>query len=86
VFKLKEGRPNVLDRIKNAEIDLVINTSLGKKTSSDSYEIRRTTLIYNIPYTTTVAGAKALAEAVGELQKGDWDVKTIQEYHSSGTH
>ena len=86
VYKLKEGRPHVLDRIKNGEIDLVINTSLGKKTSSDSYEIRRTTLVYNIPYTTTIAGAKALAEAVGELQKGDWDVRTIQEYHgmSSG--
>lgn len=86
VYKLKEGRPHVLDRIKNGEIHLVINTSLGKKTSSDSYEIRRTTLVYNIPYTTTIAGAKALAEAVGELQQGDWDVRTIQEYHgiSSG--
>ncbi|NLI80770.1 MAG: carbamoyl-phosphate synthase large subunit [Deltaproteobacteria bacterium] len=82
VFKLKEGRPHVLDRIKNGDIQLVINTSLGKKTYSDSYEIRRTTLVYNIPYTTTIAGAKAMAEAVGELQKGDWDVKTIQEYHS----
>jgi carbamoyl-phosphate synthase large subunit len=81
VFKLKEGRPHVVDRIKNGEIQLVINTSLGKKTTSDSYEIRRTTLIYNIPYTTTIAGAKAMAEAVSELQRGDWDVKTLQEYH-----
>jgi len=81
VFKLKEGRPHVVDRIKNGEVQLVINTSLGKKTSSDAYEIRRTTLIYNIPYTTTIAGAKALVEAVGELQSGDWDVKTLQEYH-----
>ena len=81
VFKLKEGRPHVVDRIKNGEVQLVINTSLGKKTSSDAYEIRRTTLIYNIPYTTTIAGAKALAEAVAELQSGDWDVKTLQEYH-----
>jgi carbamoyl-phosphate synthase large subunit len=81
VFKLKEGRPHVVDRIKNGEVDLIINTSMGKKTTSDAYEIRRTTLVYNIPYTTTIAGAKALAEAVGELQRGDWDVKTIQEYH-----
>ncbi len=81
VFKLKEGRPHVVDRIKNGEVQLVINTSLGKKTSSDAYEIRRTTLVYNIPYTTTIAGAKALAEAVAELQSGDWDVKTLQEYH-----
>jgi len=81
VFKLREGRPHVIDRIKNGEIQLVINTSLGKKTHSDSYEIRRATLVYNIPYTTTVAGAKAMAEAVEELQRGDWDVKTLQEYH-----
>ncbi len=81
VHKLSEGRPNVVDHIKNGKIQLVINTSLGKKTSSDAYEIRRTTLAYNIVYTTTVAGARALAEAVAALQRGDWDVKTLQEYH-----
>jgi len=81
VHKLREGRPHVVDRIKNGEVQLIINTSLGKKTSSDAYEIRRATLVYNIPYTTTIAGAKALAEAVGALQSGDWDVKTLQEYH-----
>lgn len=81
VFKLREGRPNVVDHIKNGKIQLIINTSLGKQTSSDSYEIRRTTLVYNVPYTTTIAGARALAEAVSALQDGDWDVKTIQEYH-----
>lgn len=82
VAKLKEDRPHVVDRIKNGDIQLVINTSLGKKTSSDAYEIRRATLLYNIPYTTTIAGAKAMAAAVEELQKGEWDVKTLQEYHS----
>jgi carbamoyl-phosphate synthase large subunit len=81
VHKLHEGRPHVVDRIKSGEIQLVVNTSLGKKTTSDSYEIRRTTLIYNIPYATTIAGAQAIAEAVLALQKGDWDVKTLQEYH-----
>ena len=81
VHKLSEGRPNVVDHIKNGKIQLVINTSLGKKTSSDAYEIRRTTLLYNVVYTTTVAGARALAEAVAALQRGDWSVKTIQEYH-----
>ena len=44
VYKLKEGRPHVVDKIKSGEIQLVVNTSLGKKTTSDSYEIRRTTL------------------------------------------
>jgi carbamoyl-phosphate synthase large subunit len=82
VFKLKEGRPNVMDYIKNGEIQLVINTSFGKRTFSDSYEIRRTTLLYNVPYTTTISAAKAMAEAVEELQRGDWDVRTLQEYHA----
>ena len=82
VRKIREGRPHVVDHIKNGGVQLVINTSQGKKTSSDSFEIRRTTLIYNIPYTTTIAGAKALAEAVEELQRGDWGVKTLQEYHA----
>ena len=81
VYKLREGRPHVVDKIKSGQIQLVVNTSLGKKTTSDSYEIRRTTLIYNIPYATTIAGAQAVAEAVQALQKGDWDVKTLQEYH-----
>jgi carbamoyl-phosphate synthase large subunit len=81
VHKLNEGRPHVVDKIKSGEIQLVVNTSLGKKTTSDSYEIRRTTLVYNIPYATTIAGAQAIAEAVLALQKGDWDVKTLQEYH-----
>ncbi len=81
VHKLKEGRPHVVDRIKSGEIQLVVNTNLGKKTTSDSYEIRRTTLMYNIPYATTIAGAQAMAEAVQALQKGDWNVKTLQEYH-----
>jgi carbamoyl-phosphate synthase large subunit len=81
VYKLKEGRPNVVDKIKNGQIQLIVNTSLGKKTTSDSYEIRRATVMYNIPYATTVAGAQAIAEAVSALQKGDWQVKTLQEYH-----
>ncbi len=83
VLKLSEGRPHIVDFIKNGKIQLVINTSLGKATFSDSYEIRRTTLIYNVPYATTIAGAKAVADAVEELQKRDWDVSTLQEYHES---
>jgi len=81
VYKLKEGRPHVVDKIKSDEIQLVVNTTLGKKTTSDSYEIRRTTLNYNIPYATTIAGAQAMAEAISALQEGEWDVKTLQEYH-----
>jgi carbamoyl-phosphate synthase large subunit len=82
VHKLNEGRPNVLDHIKNGRIQLVINTSLGKRTSSDAYKIRRATLVYGVTYTTTISGAGAMAEAVEALQQGDWGVKTIQEYHA----
>ena len=85
VHKLSEGRPNVLDHIKNGRIQLVINTSLGKRTSSDAYEIRRATLVYGVTYTTTISGAGAMAEAVEALQRGDWGVKTIQEYHAEST-
>jgi carbamoyl-phosphate synthase large subunit len=85
VLKVREGRPHVVDHIKNGKIQLVINTSLGKKTHSDSFEIRRATLVYNIPYTTTIACARAMAEAVEELQRGDWDVRTLQEYHAKQT-
>jgi len=81
VFKISEGRPHVVDCIKNGQVHLVINTSLGRKTYSDAFQIRRATLLYNIAYTTTVAGARALAEAVEALQKGDWTVCSLQEYH-----
>ncbi len=82
VNKIREGRPHVVDHIKNGEIQLVINTSMGKKTVSDSYKIRRATLLYNIPYATTIPGASALAEGIAALQKDDWGVLHIQEYHS----
>ncbi len=81
VHKLSEGRPHVLDYIKNAQVQLVVNTSFGKKTFSDAYRIRRATIFYNLPYATTIAGAGAMAQAVAELRKGDWDVRAIQDYH-----
>jgi carbamoyl-phosphate synthase large subunit len=85
VLKISEGRPHVVDHIKNAAIHLVINTSSGKRTHSDSYYIRRATLVYNVPYSTTIAEALAIADAVEKLQQGDWQVKTIQEYHAEGS-
>ncbi len=83
VNKVYEGRPNAIDMIKNKEIDLVINTSSGKLTIQDSSSLRQATIIYNIPYTTTVAGAKALAQALQELQGQGLDVCCLQEYHST---
>ncbi|MBF0480818.1 MAG: carbamoyl-phosphate synthase large subunit [Desulfovibrionaceae bacterium] len=82
VLKVFEGRPHVVDMIKNREIDLVINTALGKTTVRDSMTIRQTTLLYNIPYTTTVAGAKAMAQAVKEMIASGLEVKSLQEYYA----
>ncbi len=82
VLKLSEGRPNIVDMMKNREIDLVINTPSGKKrTLSDAYHLRRTAMELNIPYFTTVAGAKAAAEAIVALKKQEMDVKPLQEYY-----
>ncbi len=82
VLKFSEGRPNVVDMMKNGEIDLVINTPSGKKrTLSDAYHLRRTALELEIPYFTTVAGAKAAVQAILALKKRDMEVKPLQEYY-----
>ena len=84
VLKINEGRPHVADLIKNGEIDLVINTPLGAQSKADSYYIRRTALIYNIPYVTTLAAAKAVAHAILHLTEEDLSVRSMQEYHGAG--
>ncbi|UCF83114.1 MAG: carbamoyl-phosphate synthase large subunit [Desulfobacteraceae bacterium] len=81
VNKVREGRPHVVDMIKNREIDLVINTTSNKKAVSESYSIRRAALTYKIPYTTTLAGARATALAIKAITEGKLEVKAIQEYH-----
>lgn len=82
VNKVREGRPHVVDMIKNGEIDLVINTTSDKKAISESFSIRRSTLVLGIPYTTTIAGAKATALAIKSMIEGKLEVKTLQEYHN----
>jgi len=81
IHKVSEGRPNVVDHIKNGDIQMVINTSVGRKSSRDAYHIRRGALTYNILYTTTLAGAKALSEATKAIIDEDWQVCSLQEYH-----
>jgi len=81
VHKIREGRPNIIDRIKNREVDLLINTPLGRYTPRDSYSIRRAALEYNIPYTTTLAAARATLDAIRALKRGELRVKSLQEYH-----
>ncbi|GIW46458.1 MAG: carbamoyl-phosphate synthase (glutamine-hydrolyzing) [Deltaproteobacteria bacterium] len=81
VKKVIEGRPNIVDHIKNGEINLVINTTLGEKEISQSYSIRRTALVYNIPYFTTVSGARAAVGAIEVLKKEGLSVKALQDYY-----
>ena len=83
VLKLSEGRPNIVDFIKNGDIQIVINTSIGRKSSRDAYHIRRSALIYNILYTTTIAGARALAEATAAIKEKAWKVCSLQEYQKA---
>lgn len=83
VLKLSEGRPNIVDYIKNGDIKIVINTSIGRKSSRDAYHIRRGALLYNILYTTTIAGAGALAEATAAIKEKNWQVCSLQEYQNT---
>jgi carbamoyl-phosphate synthase large subunit len=87
VLKVSEGRPHVVDYIKNGDIQVVINTTVGRQSSRDAYHIRRGALLYNVLYTTTISGAWALAEAIDALRKEQWDVMPLQAYHGkiSGT-
>jgi carbamoyl-phosphate synthase large subunit len=81
VLKLHEGRPHVLDAIKNHKIQLIINTPSGEDAHTDARLIRRTALTYRIPIITTVAGAKATVAAIRSLQNTTLDVKVIQDYN-----
>ena len=84
VYKVGEGRPHIVDKIKSGEIAMVINTSFGIKAVKDSYSIRRSALVYGVPYFTTVSGAKAAAHGIGALITEGLGVTPIQEYHRAG--
>ena len=80
VLKLHEGRPHVLDSIKNKQIQLIINTPSGEEARADGRLIRRSALTYKIPIITTIAGAKAAAAAIRSLQSQPLEVKALQDY------
>ena len=81
VLKYKEGRPHIVDHIKNGEVALVINTPEGKASQHDSYYIRRNALVYNLPYYTTIAGAWAATQGIKAILEGQLEVLSLQEYH-----
>jgi carbamoyl-phosphate synthase large subunit len=79
--KLTEGRPNVLDFMKDGKIQMVINTPSGRIPREDEVKIRSHVVLYNIPYTTTISGAQATVNGIESLLKKDLEVKSLQEYH-----
>jgi carbamoyl-phosphate synthase large subunit len=81
VFKLREGRPNVLDRVKNGDINFIINTPSGKIPREDEVTIRNAALAQKIPIMTTVRAAQASANGIRSLQKSKVQVRSLQEYH-----
>ncbi|HWT87105.1 MAG TPA: carbamoyl-phosphate synthase large subunit, partial [Myxococcales bacterium] len=81
VFKVAEGRPHIVDKLIDREIDLVFNTTSGKKAIEDSYSIRRQTLMHGIPYFTALTSCRAAVAAIEALHQGPLTVKPLQEYH-----
>jgi carbamoyl-phosphate synthase large subunit len=81
VKKVQDGRPNVVDLIKNRTVELVINTPWGRGTRMDGYEIRTSAAAYGIPCITTLAAATAVVQGIEALISGNMGVKPIQEYH-----
>jgi carbamoyl-phosphate synthase large subunit len=80
VNKVAEGRPHIVDAMKNGEVQLVINTTEGQKSISDSKEIRRTALMGKIPYYTTIPGAIAAVEGIIGYRDGNLSVRPLQDY------
>ena len=79
--KIAEGRPNVLDLMKDGKIQLVINTPSGRIPRQDEVKIRSQVILYNIPYTTTISGAQATVNGIEAMVKEELGVKSLQEYH-----
>jgi carbamoyl-phosphate synthase large subunit len=82
ILKMHEGRPHIVDQIKNKEIHLIINTPDGKQSQHDDSYIRKAAIKYKIPYITTATAAAATAKGIAARIKTDSTVKSLQEYHA----
>ncbi len=80
--KVLEGRPHIVDAMKNGEVQLVFNTTEGAEAIRDSFDLRRTALLNKIPYYTTVAGALAATRGIAAVKAGELDVRPLQSYFS----
>jgi len=83
IKKVHEGRPNIVDAIKNGEINLVLNTPAGKKSEYDDSYIRKNAIKHKIPYITTTSAALAATKGIKDRRNGEYKVKSLQEYHQS---
>ena len=77
-----EGRPHIVDAIKNGDIQLVFNTTEGAQALADSRSLRRAALLHKVPYYTTLAGARAAARGIDALIGGELEVRPLQAYFS----
>ena len=80
--KLHEGRPNIVDAIKNGEIHLVVNTPAAQASEADDSYIRKAAIKHKIPYITTMAAAMAAAKGIAARREGDPKVRSLQQYHA----
>jgi carbamoyl-phosphate synthase large subunit len=83
VFKVNEGRPNLVDNIISGKISLLINTPLGKVSQFDDYAMRRAAIAYKTPYCTTMSAASAAADAAAALRSRTREVKSLQERYAA---
>ncbi|MBA7693305.1 Carbamoyl-phosphate synthase large chain [subsurface metagenome] len=83
ILKMHEGRPNIVDAIKNAEIQLIINTPAGKLSKYDDSYIRKAAIKYKVPYVTTTAAAAAAVKGIAARQQKPSSVKSLQSYHAA---
>ena len=81
IQKLHEGRPNLLDLIKNREVQLIINTPAGTESEYDDSYIRKNAIKYRIPYITTLTAALSAADGIAERRNGSAETKSLQMYH-----
>ncbi|NQU77063.1 MAG: carbamoyl-phosphate synthase large subunit, partial [Planctomycetes bacterium] len=81
ILKFHEGRPNIVDGIMNDEIQLVINTPVGRRGAQDDSYIRKTAVKYGVPYITTLTAALATAEGIASRRAGSCGVRSLQQYH-----
>jgi carbamoyl-phosphate synthase large subunit len=80
INKVLEGRPHIVDALKNGEVQLVFNTTEGAQALADSRSLRRAALLQKVPYYTTLAGAVAAAQGIKAYLEGDLEVRSLQSY------